>query len=429
MRHLATDRTRVPVKITTFQPIFFGWKVVATAFVVATFTFGVGYYGPSIFLNILHQQRGWSVFVVAWAITLHFLVSAILVAWLPEAHHRFGIALTTFVGIAALAFGMLCWSVALAPWQLFAAAAVTGTGWAATSGAAIIAMVSPWFDRRRPLALGHALNGASAGGIVFAPLWVALIGRIGYTPAIVLVGVVMCMVLAPLIWRYLRPTPASLGLAPDGATVASYKLCNVHTDYPRASLAQLFARRSFATLSASFALGMFAQVGVVAHLVTRLAPILGVAEAATALSVTTASAVIGRMLLGVALGNTDRRAVAAAHFVMQAGGVTLLAVGTAAITIVPGCILFGLGVGNLLTLPPLIAQREFPSETVSRAVALITAVNQAVFAFAPALLGVLREVSGSYLIPFLVAAGVQLVAACVVILGRVIVSAGQLIRD
>jgi hypothetical protein len=143
MRHLATDRTRVPVKITTFQPIFFGWKVVATAFVVATFTFGVGYYGPSIFLNILHQQRGWSVFVVAWAITLHFLVSAILVAWLPEAHHRFGIALTTFVGIAALAFGMLCWSVALAPWQLFAAAAVTGTGWAATSGAAIIAMVSP----------------------------------------------------------------------------------------------------------------------------------------------------------------------------------------------------------------------------------------------------------------------------------------------
>ena len=86
-------------------------------------------------------------------------------------------------------------------------------------------------------------------------------------------------------------------------------------------------------------------------------------------------------------------------------------------------------VGNLLTLPPLIAQREFPPETVSRAVALITAVNQAVFAFAPALLGVLREVSGSYLLPFLVAAAVQLVAACVVILGRVIASAGQLARD
>jgi hypothetical protein len=225
--------------------------------------------------------------------------------------------------------------------------------------------------------------------------------RIGYTPAIVLVGIVMCMVLAPLIWRYLRPTPASLGLVPDGASVAANELHIVRADYPRASLAQLFARRSFATLSASFALGMFAQVGVVAHLVTRLVPILGVAQAAAPLSV------VGKRCrwtsaVGRCTRQTDRRVVAAANFVMQAAGVALLAVGTAATAIVPGCILFGLGVGNLLTLPPLIAQREFPPETVSRAVALITAVNQAVFPFAPALLGVLREVSGSYLIPFLV---------------------------
>jgi MFS family permease len=414
---------------TTCRPTFFGWKVVATAFVVATFTFGVGYYGPSVFLNVLHEQRGWPVSVIAWAITWHFLVSATLVAKLPEAHHRFGIALTTFVGVVALAFGMLCWSVALVPWQLFVAAGISGVGWAATSGAAIIAMVSPWFDRRRPLALGHALNGASAGGIVFAPLWVVLIARIGYAPAIALVGVVMCAVLLPLIWRYLRPTPASLALAPDGDGVAAYKPRTVHTDYPRASLVRLLSPRSFATLSASFALGMFAQVGVVAHLVTRLAPVLGIAEAAMALSVITASAVVGRMLLGAVLGNADRRVVAAANFAMQACGVTLLAVGTAAIMIVPGCILFGLGVGNLLTLPPLIAQREFPPETVSRVVALVTAVNQAIFAFAPAVLGVLREVSGSYLVAFLVAAAVQLVAACVVILGRGIAPPGQLAGD
>jgi MFS family permease len=422
-------RARRLTSSTNVQSMFFGWKVVATAFLIATFTFGVGYYGPSVFLNVLHQQRGWPVSVIAWAITLHFLVSAALVAKLPEAHQRFGIALTTFVGVTALAVGMLCWSVALAPWQLFAAAAVSGIGWAATSGAAIIAIVSPWFDRRRPLALGHALNGASAGGVAFAPLWVALIARIGYTPAIALVGVVMCVVLMPLIWRYLRPTPASLGLAPDGAGIAANEQHNVRAEYPRASLAQLFRRRSFATLSVSFALGMFAQVGAVAHLVTHLAPILGIAAAAGALSVITASAVIGRTMLGAALGDTDRRVVAAANFVMQACGVTLLAIGTAATTIVPGCILFGLGVGNLLTLPPLIAQREFPPETVSRVVALVTAVNQAVFAFAPAVLGVLREVSGSYLIPFLVAAGVQLVAACVVIVGRGIAPAGQLARD
>jgi hypothetical protein len=34
-------------RIAAFPSVFFGWKVVATAFAVATCTFGVGYYGPS----------------------------------------------------------------------------------------------------------------------------------------------------------------------------------------------------------------------------------------------------------------------------------------------------------------------------------------------------------------------------------------------
>jgi cyanate permease len=173
---------------------------------------------------------------------------------------------------------------------------------------------------------------------------------------------------------------------------------------------------------------MFAQVGAIAHLVTRLSPILGVAGAAAALSLTTASAIIGRTLLGTVLGETDRRIVAAANLVIQACGLILLAVGTAPIMIVPGCILFGLGVGNLLTLLPLIAQREFPPDTVFRVVALVSGINQALFAFAPGVLGVLREVSGSYLIPFLTAGGVQIAAAFLIVLGRRLRSASEFPR-
>jgi MFS family permease len=166
------------IKIIAFPPVFFGWKVVATAFTVATCTFGVGYYGPSIFLNVLHQERGWPVYIISAAITAHVLVSAVPVAHLPDAHCRFGIAAVTQAGVAALVIGMLFWSLAGAPWQPFIAAILSGMGWAATSGAAVIAMVSPWFDRRRALALGHALNGASAGGVLFAPLWVMLKHRL-----------------------------------------------------------------------------------------------------------------------------------------------------------------------------------------------------------------------------------------------------------
>ena len=414
--------------VSAFPSIFFGWKVVMAAFVIAMFTFGVGFYGPSVFLSVLHQQRGWSVSVLSSAITVHFLISAILVTCLPEVQRRFGIASTTLAGAAALVFGPFCWSLARSPWQLFPAALLSGAGWAATSGAAIIAMVSPWFDRRRASALGHALNGASAGGVLFAPAWVTLIAAIGFVQAVAVVGTMMFLVLGPLIWWYLRPTPASLGLAPDGDDAAVYRYCSTQMTHPPATFGILLSSRNFTTLSAAFALGLFAQVGTVAHLVTRLPPLMGITHAAATMSLTTASAVIGRLLLGSLLGDADRRVVAASNFIMQAFGVLLLAIGSTVITIVPGCVLFGLGIGNLLTLPPLIAQCEFASSSVPRVVALVTAINQMVFAFAPAILGILREVSGGYLVPFLAAAVVQIVAACVVLIGRGRAPAGQFAR-
>src|SRR5437588_392043 len=72
------------------------------------------------------------------------------------------------------------WAVAREPWQLFAATSLSGAGWAAMSGAAVNAIVSPWFARTRPAALAMAYNGASVGGIVFSPLWVAAIGLMGF---------------------------------------------------------------------------------------------------------------------------------------------------------------------------------------------------------------------------------------------------------
>ena len=381
--------------------MFFGWKVVATAFAIAAFAWSIGFYGPSVFLNTLHQQHGWSVAVISAAITTHYLFSAVLTARLDSAYRRFGLVWVTRFGITALSFGAIGWSLAAQPWQLFPAALVTGAGWAATNAAAINAMVSPWFDRRRAIALSHAFNGSSVGGVLFTPLWIALIARFGFTGAASLIAFGTLAVLWPLTGRY-------LGAAPDDRPqVMAHPL----------RLAVLLRDRRFATLSAAFALGLFAQIGLVAHLVTRLAPVFGAAGAAGAVSLATACAVAGRYLLSALMGE-DRRVVALGNFLMQACGSVCLALATSASILLLGCVLFGLGIGNLVLLSPLIAQREFPPHEVPRIVALVTAVNLSVFSFAPAIFGWLRELTGAYATPFLVAAAVQLAAGVVVMLGR-----------
>ncbi len=105
------------------------------------------------------------------------------------------------------------------------------------------------FDRRRAVALSHALNGASAAGVLFAPLWVLLIDKTGFVVAAALVGAVMTATIWPLAGRFLGPTPETKGVAPDGEA-PSQRVRNRQPQCQARPLRALFRDRRFATLSA-----------------------------------------------------------------------------------------------------------------------------------------------------------------------------------
>src|SRR3981189_916336 len=162
---------------------FYGWRVVSAAFVLAVFGWGMGFYGPPIFLEAVRATRGWPLALVSAAVTTHFLTGAAVVANLPALYPRFGLSGVPRAGALSLAIGVLGWAAAESPWQLFVATVFSGAGWAATGAAAINAIVSPWFMRERPAALAMAYNGASIGGVLFSPLWVAAIALLGFPVA------------------------------------------------------------------------------------------------------------------------------------------------------------------------------------------------------------------------------------------------------
>jgi MFS family permease len=393
--------------------IFFGWQVVAAAFVVAVFSWGINFYGPSVYLHALHAREGWPLSLISAAITLHFLASGAIVTRLPALHRRFGLVAVTRAGLLACAAGALAWGHATAPWQMVPAALLTALGWALTSGVAINAMVAPWFDRRRGAALSMAFNGASFGGVLFTPFWAALIAACGFAGASVWVALLVAAVGWVLAGRWLGATPAAMGLHPDGAA-------GPPAVRPVAAPAgPLWRQGPFRSLSLAFALGLVAQMGLLTTLFSILAPALGEAGAGLAMSLATACAVVGRTVVGVALPpGLDRRLAGSANFLLQAAGcLVLVLAGDGAVALVVGVLLFGLGIGNLLSLPPLIAQAEWPAEQVAAVLALLTAVNQAFYAFGPAIFGAALQGWGAAAQPAL-AAGVQLVAAWVLLVGR-----------
>ncbi|MDX2155654.1 MAG: MFS transporter [Hyphomicrobiaceae bacterium] len=377
---------------------FFGWRVVGAAFVLAFFGWGLGFYGPPVFLHAVRETRGWSVALISAAVTVHFLVGAMVVANLPALYRRFGLAPVTRGAAISLASGVVGWAVAQEPWQLFAATVLSGAGWVAMSAAAINAIVSPWFVRNRVGALGMAYNGASIGGLVFSPLWVGLIALWGFPAATGAVGAVTVLVVWVLAGLYFARSPDDLGQAADGdapgmttATVSAPWVAPLPGTSLRASW-------QFRTLAAGMALALFAQIGLVAHLFSLLVPALGASTAGLVMGIATGLAMGGRMVVGWLMPpGADRRIAACLNYAMQiAGSLALLsAAGRDVPLLLLGTVLFGAGIGNTTSMPPLIAQVEFTKEDVPRVVALIVAMSQAAYAFAPATFGVLRELSAT----------------------------------
>ena len=145
-----------------------GRNVVWVAFVVAVFGWGVGFYGPAVYLPVLHPMHGWSISPISSAITAHYLVSAVLIANLPTAYRRFGIAPVTMAGAVFAGVGAIAWANAAAAVASRAGAAAerrsAGRPPAAPrSNAHGVAMVRA---SDRPKAISMAFNGASVGGML-----------------------------------------------------------------------------------------------------------------------------------------------------------------------------------------------------------------------------------------------------------------------
>ncbi|HYC13256.1 MAG TPA: MFS transporter [Stellaceae bacterium] len=416
--------TTIPISEQSVAPRFFGWRVVWAAFVLAIFGWGAGFYGPPVYLHAVIERTHWSLAFVSAAVTLHFLIGAVVVANLPALHRRFGVPSVTAAGAVALAFGVLGWALAREPWQLILATLASGAGWVAMGAAAVNAIVAPWFVAKRPAALAMAYNGASIGGVVFSPLWVLLIAELGFATASAVVAIVMVAVVGVLARRVFAETPERLGQRPDGVAgsiVPRIALANARPLPGRA----LWRSPRFLTLAAGMALGLFAQIGLIAHLFSLLVPALGEQGAGLAMGGATAAAIGGRSLVARLMpAGADRRLVACASYLVQVGGslLLILAAGADVPLLLLGVACFGLGIGNATSLPPLIAQVEFVREDVQRAIALIVAIAQASYAFAPAAFGAIRALSPaetSYVpLLFTAAAGLQLLAIGCFLAGR-----------
>src|ERR1700761_3730919 len=95
-----------------------GWRIVAVCFLVATFGWGLGFYGQSVYLAELHRIHGWPTSLIASGTTFFYLCGALRVVFVSEAIRSFGPRTCLLAGVGAMAMAALAISQVTAPWQL-----------------------------------------------------------------------------------------------------------------------------------------------------------------------------------------------------------------------------------------------------------------------------------------------------------------------
>jgi MFS family permease len=249
--------------------LYHGWLVVAAAFLIAMFGFGLGFYGPGVYFVVLKARHGWSVAELVPAITTYYLLGALLLFFcVGPLFEKWGTRTVIIAGIVAMAAGLFLLTMVFSRWQVYAVFAVMSFGWATMSGAAINIIVAPWFEKRRGLAVTWSMNGANAGGILVVPLLTLLIARLGFVISLRAAVAAMVAILVPIVMLVLRPRRTGERDRADCGEDAAQSPASRKASKPEESswaLSSVVRSGRFLTISIPFALALAAQVGVLTH--------------------------------------------------------------------------------------------------------------------------------------------------------------------
>ena len=287
-------------------PFFYGWVIVAVAFV----TMGVGVNARTAFSLLfppILDEFGWDRGVTAGAFSFGFLVSAALSPFIGRLMERRGPRVVIEMGVGVMTAGFLLATLVRQPWHLYATLGMlVGAGGNCLGYTAHALFLPNWFVRRRGLAMSLAFAGVGVGSIIVLPWLQTIIASEGWRAACWAAGLLVLALLAPLN-LLLRWKPEELGLEPDGDrashdVAAASRRTNVvdpawvAVDW---TLARALRTARFWWIVVGYVTGMFAWYAVQVHQTKYLVEIgFGVSDAAWALGFVSFAAIPGQIGFG-----------------------------------------------------------------------------------------------------------------------------------
>lgn len=389
---------------------YYGWVIVAVCAVVMTVTAGLGFYNLSVYLKAFVSEQGFSVSLTSGATASFFIASGVTGMLVGSVIDRFDIRWSIAFGaiFCAVTLSMIGWVHTI--FQLYLFHILFGMGYTFAALIPCTTLVARWFNKNRSSALAVASTGLSLGGILLTPISVKLISDLGLGGAGPWLGLLFVLAIVPLAIIFLRPSPQSIGLLPDGAALPESGVAPQLDGVP---LNIVLRSRFFILSTTAYVFAMMAQVGAISHQFNLASTRTGDDElAAFTIAILGGASIVGRLSGGVLLTYIDSKKFILFLFLLQGASLYLYSEVETVWGLYVTAAIFGITVGNILMMQPLIIAEAFGLVAYGRIYARSQLATTMGVASGPFSVGLAYELAGGYQPAFIILACASLLAFC-----------------
>ncbi len=387
------------------KKLFYGWWMV---FVITIIFFTGGAAPFAIVLKQIMEQfhtgRGevslcQSIFMIAMGFT------GIFVGWWVRRHspRKFILWGAVVGGVTSLVL-----SLANSLWFFYVCYFIAGLGGGFSNPIAFFTLLSKWFNRKWGTVIGVSMAGGALGSIIIQPLVGIIDQNFGWRATYLFSGSLVLALNVPLIFFVLKDSPEPMGLLPDGdqsreiAGLSDGKI-TTQTDTESSNSVKKTGLLSYLKRPALWSMGIgfaFIAIGynaVTTHEVSFITDMkVSGTVAAAALGVTLGIGSISSFVSGWLADRLISRYVAILFFLLAVAGLLILIPPHTMSQVWVAVVIYGLGVGAVGTLLPIVTRDIFGAANFSALFGFSVVLFAVGNAIGAPLAGFMFDATGSY---------------------------------
>ena len=394
---------------------FYGWWIVLSCFLIGLYVGGVIFYGFTAFFEPLVEEFGWSYTQISFAASLRGLEMGIFAPLIGFLVDRFGSRKLILCGTITVGFGLILLSLTQSLAMFYGSFLFLAFGAGGCASVVIMTAVANWFRKNVGVALGVAISGFGASGLL-VPIIVRLIDVYDWRGTLIILGLGMWILGIPLS-LVIRNRPEQYGYLPDGELSVD-AITNLENQRKGVEIGikEGLKKRSFLYLILAEAIRMMTLAAVVIHIMPYLSSV-GMSRATAGL-VTGAMplfSIIGRFGFGWLSDVIEKRHVMAMTFLFMGVGMLAFCYVHVRWVVYLFLLVFSPGYGGSMVLRGSILREYFGRDSFGKMIGITMGSASIGGIIGPTLAGWTFDTLGSYHLVWLVFCGIIGLATIIVL--------------